>query len=459
MNPSRDLHVIGIGAAAIAISPFLPWIHVFILGDLNLLSLLSAAHSSSAIGIGLTAIGIALLLGTYLSRNPHAIRSWAIAVGVAIGFIGVDVWVSLLRAVHASGGFASVGIGAVVATIGVALLLIGAMVGLNRETPAYRVRTSWQRGPALSVVGLFAALGVLGLAVPATASDGSGCGTPASAMWRHTSPLPDYRPPGVDQSQLQGDQNALTNAQGASGQASQAAAAAQAGADNAQTLTSNAQNAASEAASADSTVSGDEDNLSGANATVSGDQATIQADTAQLRNDQQLLATDQAAGYSTSTDQSDIAQDQATLARDQATLANDQATVNDDEAELQRDKAAAQAAHTKADALAGQAQAAQNQSDQQSAQAGAESSSAAQNLQQAQDKLSSDQANNSQTLAAYQSDFQEHTAAVQAANARTRSCVDASVPRASLGALALLGALGLAMRRMVVLRGANRGVF
>ncbi len=131
--------VVSVGAVLTGIAPFFTWVHVVLLGDLNLFNLASASHASPLEAWAapiLAAIALFLLL-----RSKATIESIGVAFGLLIGlYDGLLLW-SLARDVNATLGFAQLGSGPWIGLLGAAAMVVG---GLKRphdssESPAEEV--------------------------------------------------------------------------------------------------------------------------------------------------------------------------------------------------------------------------------------------------------------------------------------------------------------------------------
>ena len=120
---SQTRVLIIIGGAAVAAAPFFTWVHVALLGDLNLFNLLAAGHGSQFWAV----LPLLLGLGTAAAalRRIRRLRQIAITFGIVAGIADGILLVSLLHAVSGSYGLAQVRIGPWIGVAGAVLVLIG----------------------------------------------------------------------------------------------------------------------------------------------------------------------------------------------------------------------------------------------------------------------------------------------------------------------------------------------
>lgn len=134
----RSNVLVGIAGVGLAAAPFLPWVHVFIIGNLDLMQLLSAAKDGTWIGYVCSASGAAIALTGFMPiRGRAGADVAALIVAAAVGLLGATDWTRLVQAVGASDGFGSLGAGALVAAIAVVVMAVGALRGLTRPTQAF----------------------------------------------------------------------------------------------------------------------------------------------------------------------------------------------------------------------------------------------------------------------------------------------------------------------------------
>lgn len=122
--------VVGIGAALLGLSPFLPWIRVVLLGDLSLFDLfVSSGHSPLVVWLlVVAAIGLVVLASAV--RPAPVLRVVVNLVGAGASVIVVLLTVGALRGVGQASGFAGLGPGPVLAIAGaVTTLVAGNLVG------------------------------------------------------------------------------------------------------------------------------------------------------------------------------------------------------------------------------------------------------------------------------------------------------------------------------------------
>jgi hypothetical protein len=448
--------LIGIGAALIALSPYLPWFQLAIFGDINLTRLASLGHAYVIVAFAPTILGIPALLVAALARSMQVVRVSALVIGVAIALAGSYATYGLIDAVTKSAGFGQLGIGPIVALVGAALMVVPPIVGYAQQ-PAYlpegrAVFPLWL--PAALALPLATAIGW----IPDHAGPSNYCGTPVGAVFKNHQPLPsDTPPPGVAAT-LAADQSAVASAQNALNAAQQNASLASQQQNAADAASSSASNADNAAATAAGTVSQDQGNVSSDQVTVQSDQSTISVDQSTIGNDQstiqldqQNLASDQANGFPTDYDKTQLANDQQTLANDQATLAKDQATLSSDQAALTQaeaqqssDQQAANAAQQRANTADQQAQSSENTAQNSASSADQAASGAQQQLDTAQQQLDSDQQNWSDTYNAQLAAAQTYNSDLSACQARANNRFIAS---GALGVLGLGATAGLVLAR------------
>lgn len=125
--------VIG-GGAALAISPFLTWVKVVLLGDLTLFQLFDAAGRSRRWAWGAVAAGGTAAYVGYQERSIAVRFITAIAVGVIGGVYAVIALTGLRHDIQEAHGLAAVGIGPYVAIGGCIALVVGAVMVMPRRS-------------------------------------------------------------------------------------------------------------------------------------------------------------------------------------------------------------------------------------------------------------------------------------------------------------------------------------
>ena len=122
---SSALVVLLLGAAGVAVAPFLVWVHVVLLGDLNLFNLIDTAHG--ALVWAVVPIGVAVLAA--LVRKP----SLTIIAALVAGAIDGLLLIALLHDVRQAYGFARVGVGPWAGVGGSVMMLIGGLSSRQRQ--------------------------------------------------------------------------------------------------------------------------------------------------------------------------------------------------------------------------------------------------------------------------------------------------------------------------------------
>jgi hypothetical protein len=116
------------GGVALAISPFLTWVKVILLGSLSLFQLFDAAGRSSGLAWGAVVAGGAAAAVAFKGRNAAAVRGVGMAVGLLGGALALYALVGLREELQEAHGLATVGIGPYVAVGGCLAMVVGALM-------------------------------------------------------------------------------------------------------------------------------------------------------------------------------------------------------------------------------------------------------------------------------------------------------------------------------------------
>src|SRR5438270_7230763 len=87
--PTDRLLIAG-GGALVAISPFVSWVHVAVLGNFNLLALLSTSKNTSAIGYLACLVGVTIAVLALVPVASRTVRVIAIIAAAMLGLVGGD---------------------------------------------------------------------------------------------------------------------------------------------------------------------------------------------------------------------------------------------------------------------------------------------------------------------------------------------------------------------------------
>jgi hypothetical protein len=120
------------GGGAVAAAPFFVWVHVALLGDLNLFNLISASHSSQVWALIPMLLGIGALVGGL--RRSRRLRAIALTSGLIAGAVDGLLLVALLHAVRQSYGFAQVALGPWIGVAGGVLMIVGGVQSGSRRS-------------------------------------------------------------------------------------------------------------------------------------------------------------------------------------------------------------------------------------------------------------------------------------------------------------------------------------
>ncbi|MDX6635749.1 MAG: hypothetical protein QOF06_1952 [Solirubrobacterales bacterium] len=124
-----------IGGIALAISPFLPWVRVILLGNLSLFQLFEAAGHSATLAWATVIAGGATGVTAYRARTVSTIRLTGVIVGVLGGLLAVYALIGLREELNDAQGLATVAIGPYVAVAGCAAMAIGGWVAKTARDP------------------------------------------------------------------------------------------------------------------------------------------------------------------------------------------------------------------------------------------------------------------------------------------------------------------------------------
>ncbi len=125
----RRSWLIGCGGALFALSIFLPWAHVVLVGNVTLWQVAQLTHHQGAAELGV-AVGLALtvcaLAMPFLGEAVRVIAGIAAVAGAYVAYQAV-------KGIDQLGGFASVGVGVFAAVLAGILLLVGAILSSERS--------------------------------------------------------------------------------------------------------------------------------------------------------------------------------------------------------------------------------------------------------------------------------------------------------------------------------------
>ena len=143
----RSRRLVAFGGVGLAISPFLPWATIALLGSLDLFQLLRASNSSPAWAWVVVLIGLTLayFAGRLELRKVRRLGKFA---GVILALYMGLILIEANHATSSSGGLASVGIGADAAFLAAVLVLLGgflrdpALTAAQSREPSSRTPTA-----------------------------------------------------------------------------------------------------------------------------------------------------------------------------------------------------------------------------------------------------------------------------------------------------------------------------
>lgn len=115
------------GGVALAISPFLPWVKVILLGDLSLFQLFAAAGHSDALAWGAVLGGGATAALAWTQGGSPAARGTALAVGILGGALALYALIGMRNELSEAHGLVTIGIGPYVSVAGCVAMVAGGL--------------------------------------------------------------------------------------------------------------------------------------------------------------------------------------------------------------------------------------------------------------------------------------------------------------------------------------------
>lgn len=121
------------GGVALAISPFLSWVNVVLLGKLSLFQLFTAAGRSDGLAWGAVIAGGAAAFLAWREGSSAAVRWAGLTVGVLGGALAVYALAGLRHDIREAHGLAAIGIGPYVAIAGCSAMVLGALMANGKR--------------------------------------------------------------------------------------------------------------------------------------------------------------------------------------------------------------------------------------------------------------------------------------------------------------------------------------
>jgi hypothetical protein len=122
--------VIG-GGVALAISPFLTWVKVILLGNLSLFQLFEAAGRGTGWAWAAVLGGGGAALAAFRDRDPSTLRAVGFSAGLLGGALAIYALADLRHDLREVQGLAAIGIGPYVAVAGCVAMVAGAAIARN----------------------------------------------------------------------------------------------------------------------------------------------------------------------------------------------------------------------------------------------------------------------------------------------------------------------------------------
>lgn len=121
------------GGVALAVSPFLTWVKVVLLGDLSLFQLFDATGHSNALAWGAVLGGGLSAILAWREGSLATVRTTGLVVGGLGGALAFYALIALRHDIREVHGLARIGIGPYLAIAGCAAMIAGAVTAKKRS--------------------------------------------------------------------------------------------------------------------------------------------------------------------------------------------------------------------------------------------------------------------------------------------------------------------------------------
>jgi hypothetical protein len=121
------------GGIGLALSPFLTWVNVVLLGNLSLFQLFSAAGRSDALAWAAVLGGGIAAFVAWRQSSTAPVRAAGLVVGLLGGVLAIYALVGLRHGIREAHGLATVGIGPYLAVAGCVAMVVGAVMIGGRQ--------------------------------------------------------------------------------------------------------------------------------------------------------------------------------------------------------------------------------------------------------------------------------------------------------------------------------------
>lgn len=137
-SPGHHRRLVIGGGLALAISPFLTWVKVILLGNLSLFQLFEAAGRSNGWAWAAVLAGLAAAFLAFKYQDPITVRRVGLAIGLLGGFFATYALVDLRNDLRDAHGLAAIGIGPYIAVGGCVAMVVGAVMAKSTSRPVRR---------------------------------------------------------------------------------------------------------------------------------------------------------------------------------------------------------------------------------------------------------------------------------------------------------------------------------
>lgn len=122
------------GGVALAVSPFLTWVKVVLLGNLSLFELFEAAGRGNGWAWAAVLAGGVAAFVAFREGNSPAVRWTGLAVGLLGGALAIYALVDLRHGIREAHGLAAIGIGPYVAIAGCVAMVVGGVMSRGEKS-------------------------------------------------------------------------------------------------------------------------------------------------------------------------------------------------------------------------------------------------------------------------------------------------------------------------------------